>query len=194
MRIAFASIVLVSLILCSPALAQETTPVQEPEYLGTFFALDSASGRLTPLERQSALHKIRTKAFGFGGAKGWYELKGEKSPVRFTGQQVPEFVVLVSSQQIDPQGVFKLYAWVVKKGARQLPIDKAGSMGLSGKSLIANSEVPFDATKYGKSSFKIKPGRQLAPGEYTLTGPDNKDRFCFGIDADTSSQPAAPPR
>ncbi len=168
--------------LCHPALGQETNKVQEPEFLGTFFSLDSTTGNLSPLERQTAMHKIVVKAMGFGGGVGYFELSGEKSPVRFKEGEQLNFIVLVSSQKIDPQGIIQLFSWESKKGKRQLTIDKAGSMGLGGKSLIQKSLIAFHASKYGASSFKVTPAENLPPGEYTLQGPDNKDSFCFGID------------
>jgi hypothetical protein len=170
------------LVLSYVVFGQEVKKVQEPEYLGIFYLLDLSTGNLTPLERQTAETKVKVKAMGYGGAKSTVEFKGEKSPVRFKEGQKLEFVVLVSSQQIDPQGIIQFFSLESKNGKRQLVIAKASSMGMSGKSVMSERAVPFNASKYGTSSFKITPAQNLPPGEYTLSAPGNNDGFCFGID------------
>jgi hypothetical protein len=175
----------------------ESKQVNEPEYLGAFFLLDPATGGLTPLERQTGEQNAKVKGMGFGGAEFSMEIRGEKSPLRFKEGQKIEFVVLVSSHQIDPQQVVQLIALESKKGMRKLLVLKAGlSMG---KSLGSEGSVPFLASKYGKSSLKIVPSQDLFPGEYSfsisgspsgqnlLPGLGSKDVFCFGIDADPSN-------
>lgn len=183
-RLAFAACLLV--ILCHAVYAQETKKVQEPEYLGTFFLVDSDTGNLIPLERQTGESKVKIKAMGFGGGEGAIEFKGEKSPVRFKEGQKLEFVVLVASQQTDPQTVIQFFSLESKKGKRRLLIAKASFIGTSSGTVTSKSAVPFNAAKHGMSSFRIIPAQNLAPGEYTLSGPGTNDGFCFGIDAANS--------
>ena len=59
---------------------------------------------------------------------------------------------------------------------------KASSMGRSGKSVMSERAVAFNAAKYGTSSFRFTPTQNLPPGEYTLSGPGTNDGFCFAID------------
>ena len=73
---------------------------QEPEYVNQFFLLDSASGKLMPLERQNAAMKSKAKGLGYGGASTFYQIKGPKSKVRFKAGQNLEFVVRGYSPQI----------------------------------------------------------------------------------------------
>lgn len=162
---------------------QESKKVQEPEYIGVFFLLEPATGNLIPLERQTPESKVRLKAMGLGGGESVLEVRGEKSPVRFRADQKIEFVVLVSSQQTDPQGFIQFFSLESKKGKRQLVVGRAGSMGMNGKSVTSERAVPFSAAKYGASSFRIVPLQNLTPGEYALGAPGNNDGFCFGIDA-----------
>jgi hypothetical protein len=77
MKFNLASAACVLLILCNAVFGQEVKKVQEPEYLGIFFLLDSSTGNLVPLERQTAESKVKVKAMGFGGAKSTIEIKGE---------------------------------------------------------------------------------------------------------------------
>jgi hypothetical protein len=180
MKLNLASIACLLLIFCNVVFGQEIKKVQEPEYLGTFFLLDSSTGTLVPLERQTP--QIKTKASGLDGWKRTIEIKGERSPVRFKEGQTLEFVVLAPSQQTDPQGSYQFFSLESKGGKRQLLITKTNSLGTSVKTVMNEKAVPFNATKYGTSSFKISPAQNLAPGEYTLGTPNTNDGFCFGID------------
>ena len=42
--------------------------------------------------------------------------------------------------------------------------------------------LPFNVYRYGESSFRLSPARELPPGEYALSGEGIKDGFCFGVD------------
>jgi len=174
--------VFVLVLLPNFAFGQEAKKIQEPEYIGVFFLLEPDTGTLIPLERQTPESKINVKAMGFGGGESVLEVKGEKSVVRFRADQKLEFVVLVASQQTDPQGIIQFFSLESKKGKRRLVVAKAGSMGRNGKSVTSERAIPFNATKYGVSSFRIVPVQRLAPGEYALGAPGNHDGFCFGID------------
>jgi hypothetical protein len=182
MKLCIISVVCLVFLLSSDLFAQEAKKVQEPEYLGIFFLLDSATGSLIPLERQPAEHKATTKVLGWGGGKSIIEIKGEKSPIRFKEGRKLEFVVRVSSQLVDPMSILQLFSLESKKGNRQLVTTKAGCMGISIKRVMNEKMVPFNSAKYGESSFKITPAQNLSPGEYTLGAPGTNDGFCFGID------------
>src|SRR5215831_488758 len=78
------------------------TTVKEPEYNDVFFLLDTASGNLIYLERQTL--NVKVHGHGFGGAESDLVLKGDKSPIHFKKGQDLEFIVRVSSQATDPQG------------------------------------------------------------------------------------------
>ena len=101
-RLAFVAVVI--FILTFTALGQSAKKVQEPEYEGVFFLLDSATGNLSRLERQTPEIKVKTKLLGFGGGESFLEFKEEKSTVRFKEGKKLNFIVLVASQKIDPQG------------------------------------------------------------------------------------------
>lgn len=180
MKLNLASTACFLFIFCYVVFGQEIKKVQEPEYLGTFFLLDASTGNLIPLERQTP--QIKTKASGLDGWKRTLEIKGEKSPVRFKEGQTLEFVVLAPSQQTDPQGSIQFVSLESTKGKRQLVITKTNSMGTSVKTVMNERAVPFNAAKYGTSSFKISPAQNLPPGEYALGSPSNNDAFHFGID------------
>lgn len=178
-----------------PALGQRPQKVQEPEYLGTFYVLDPSTGNLSRLERQTPENRMKyAGAMGVGGAQGYMKIEGAKSPVRFKEGQKLEFVVLVASQQIDPLDIVSFFALESNKDNRRLVKSKAKSVfGVtSDKLVVGDSEVAFEASKYGVSSFKVIPTQILLPGEYVLFGSSPKVGFCFGIDADLAYQASRP--
>lgn len=162
--------------------AQETNKVEEPEYQDVVFYLDTTSTNLMPLERQTPSVRVRVKAMGFAGGESVMEIKGKKSPKRFTAGQTLEFVVRVSSQQTDPQSYIQFFKVESKKGNRQLILAKAGAMGINGRSTINGAAVAFDAAKYGEYSSKFKAAVELPPGEYEVSTTHARDAFCFGVD------------
>jgi hypothetical protein len=178
---------LLILYISQPLIAQDIKHTPETEYIGLFAALDS-SGKLIDLERQTPEDKIKVKAMGFGGGEGFIQMKGETSPVRFKALQKIEFVVRVSSQQIDPVSIIQFFRMESKKGVRRLSISKVGIMAVGSKSTVNQNAISFNAAKYGESSFRIVPASLLLPGEYCLSGPGNKDGFCFGIDANVETE------
>lgn len=167
-------------LLAEPTWGQEPKKVQEPEYLGTYFALEPSTGNLIPLERQTAAQKVEVHAMGLGGASTSIEIRGEKSRVRFKEGQKLDFVVLASSQQIDPHGIVEFFFFEPDDGMRKILMGKV-SLGGGGTTMGA-AAVPFDASKYGASSFKITPTELLPPGEYGLSVQGSKDAFLFGVD------------
>lgn len=169
-------------VLCQPAVGQEVKKVQEPEFLGTYFALEPGTGGLIRLERQTAGSKTEVHGLGWGGASSSIEIRGEKSPVRFREGQKLEFVVLVSSQQVDPHGMVEFFFLEPDDGKRKILAVKVGSLGSSTESTIGAAAVAFDASKYGASSFRVTPTDLLPPGEYGLSAQGSKEAFLFGID------------
>jgi len=85
-------------------------------------------------------------------------------------------------EEIDPQGIIQFFSLESTKGKRQIIIVKTNSMGTSAKTAASEKAIPFNATKYGTSSFKITPAQNLPPGEYALGVPSNNDAFFLGID------------
>ena len=178
--------------LASLLLAEEPKKIIEPEYQNVVFYLDTTSTNLIPLERQKPSVRVRVKALGYAGSEKIMEIKGEKSPNRFTAGQTLEFIVRVSSQQTDPQSYIDFFKLESKNGNRQIVLAKAGTMGINGRSTTKDASVAFDAAKYGGASFKFRAAVELPPGEYEVSTIHAKDAFCFGVDPKSSkdSDPA----
>lgn len=163
--------------------------VQEPEYIGTYFLIQSKTGKLIPLERIAGEGKFKAKAFGLGGGETVLEYEGEKSPVRFRDGVKMKFVLRVASQQNDPQELIQFYVLEPKKGKRRLTIVKASTIGMNSRSVTSEHAIAYHALKYGKSSFVFSAVKNLKPGEYMLGVPTSNDGFCFGVDpADTKKE------
>lgn len=161
--------------------------VKEPDYIGNFCWRDPGTGHLTPLERQMGASVIDVKAMGFGGAESYVRVDGDRSSVRVKEGDPTDFVVLASSQSIDPQSIAQLFALDVAGGDRRLPVARAASMGFSGRGVATESQIALRAIPYGKSSFLLTPLEPLGPGEYAFAGPTPGVGFCFGVDANPGS-------
>lgn len=160
---------------------------KEPDYIGNFCWRNPATADLTPLERQTGSTAIDVKAMGFGGAESYIRVSGDRSPVRLKEGDPADFVVLVSSQNVDPQSAVQLFALDTIDGDRRLPVARAASMGLSGRVVATESQIPIRAIRYGKSSLLVTPLEPLGPGEYAFAGPIAGVGFCFGVDANPGS-------
>lgn len=164
--------------------AQEPEKVREPEYLAQPHYLDSKTQSLVSLERQMAARKWKSKALGFGGGSGGYELKGGKSPVRFQAGSKMEFVVRVESFKRSPADILQLLTLKEKKDKRELITTKIGPIGTRSTVDPAAGAIAFTAHRYGDSSFKITPSSPLPAGEYAIqmTTVAPGTFFCFGVD------------
>jgi hypothetical protein len=158
----------------------------EPEYINSFFLLDS-TGSLKPLERQTAGHRGKVKALGFGGAEMSYTVDGDRSPVRTSAGAPLALVVKLENHDVDPGNLVELFTLKAAKGERELVIAKHHFMG-STKVDIQGQQVALQFSKYGQSSVKITTSAPLPPGEYAMgikgqTGMPLA--YCFGVDAAT---------
>lgn len=179
---AFVSFVLLVVVGSASSAAQDAKKTVEPEYLGTFFSLNSDDGALSPLERQTPAIRTKVKGLGFGGGDAFGEVSGAKSPIRFTAGSVPAFIVRAASRDKDPASTIQFFAWKVNKDSRVMIISKVRALGLGTQSGTGASDVRFIASKFGDASFKVVPESPLPPGEYALSMVDIRDAFFFGVD------------
>ena len=116
--------------------AQDQPKLKEPERVGEFCFLDSL-GEIRPPERQKP--------------KG-LTIKGDRSPIRFVQGESLAFVVRLSSQDIDPATLFQFFQLNAHGENRVAEIIIGGRK----KDIRYAGAVPFEATKYGEGSFKMK--------------------------------------
>lgn len=176
--------VIVFLLITLPAIAQ--TP--EPQYINNFEAL--SGGALVPLERQTATITGKTKALGFGGAKASSEFKPAQSPVRFSANALPSFVVRwpAAGTAADPASMFVLRQLKAKSHSRELVITNVRMIPLVPGATkmttnLAEGVIPIAFEPYGEHSLKVALQSPLPPGEYAFSGRlAAMDLFCFGVD------------
>jgi hypothetical protein len=147
--------------------AQElkNTPIAEPKYINSFYALD-ASGKLIELERQTVTFHTKIRALpGYASIKMTTQFKPGSSSVRLPADA--KFVVRGRSP-IDPVSRFELRALKASKSHREFVTTQGHGSVFGGSATSNPSEgaVGIRFEEYGTSSYRITPDRPLAPGEY----------------------------
>lgn len=165
----------------SPAIS-----IVQPEFEGQVFALTDGE-KLTALERASAVGSMKLRAMGYGGIKTSYKVDGSHSPVTFSAEKIPYFVVRVADQAADPGLTIELYEFRVDAKARQLNYSSISVFGTKVKG--AEKKHPLSFAKFGSASLKVSaPG--LTRGEYCFNTHGSapvatvqaRDVWCFGVD------------
>jgi hypothetical protein len=149
--------------------AQElrSTPVAEPQYINSFFAVD-ASGKLIDLERQTVTFHTKTKVLpGYASVKMTTQFKPGYSSVRLPA--TAQFIVR-GRTVIDPVSRFELRALKGSKDHREFVMTQGHGSILGGSATSNPSEgaVPIRFEEYGANSYRITPEGPLEPGEYAL--------------------------
>jgi hypothetical protein len=158
----------------------EKQALPEPEYINQFFLLDSTAS-LKPLEHATVTAETKSSALGLGHSSSAFVIEGEQSTVRLAQNPDLIFIVRLSSRDVDPVSVVRLYRLQAQNGRREIQRWK-GSLTKT-KVTQFDSTLPFVAEKYGEKSFTIKPKGDLAPGEYALVENVHGSTYCFGVDA-----------
>jgi hypothetical protein len=154
--------------------------VSEPQYIGVFYTLSSTG--LTELERRNAQIKSKSNIFT-SSAKGYIQIEGGKSSVRFKAGETVMFIVKVSNRNRDPMTLIRLLRFDSHKDSRTITVSEASAQIWGGKASIKPlRSIGFDVEKYGDSSFKIVLNGGLPPGEYALDSIESSGLFCFGFD------------
>src|ERR1700732_5388352 len=161
---------LAPLILLFACLAANGQPVTEPQYDDTFFAVD-ATGKLLPLERQKATFHASVGFMALSGMKLSSQITPAASPIRFKGDEQPQFVVrsviVSSSSHADPNIVYVLHAFKKKGNKREFVTSSAHVTGFGSASSSAEEGTePIKFERYGEGSLKIVSERPLPPSEY----------------------------
>lgn len=158
--------------ICLCARAQS---VLEPDNFNAVVYLDTASGKVVPLERETASESTKLRALGFGGAKQVASVPGSSSPVRFPAGQSHTFAVRLA-QGADP-GKFHLYKFASTGNAREVVLTNAYVVGAK----AGMGTVHFDTSTLGTTSFKFVTESNLPPGEYGFSANDSQDVYCFSL-------------
>jgi hypothetical protein len=165
--------VLIALSLSTCIAQTATDKPAEPESIGIFFYLDSATQTLKRLPKED--WKRHSKA-GWTSVTTDLKLDGTSSSFRIPASAKDIFVFRASEDSAEKA---KLYRFAVKGDGREFEQGK-----WKHRDYQPNPGITVDISKYGESSYKIVPEAALEPGEYALfTGDTGAVVFTFGVDA-----------
>jgi len=159
-----------------------TRPLAEPQYLNSFYALDS-DGKLIELERETVAFHTKTKVLpGYASVKMTTQFKPGQSSVRLGASA--KFVVR-GRAPIDPLSRFELRALKGSKDHREFVMTQGHGSVFGGSATSNPSEgaVAIRFEEYGANSYRITPDKPLAAGEYALAVRGLvSELYCFGVD------------
>ena len=165
--------VLIALSLSTCAAQTATDKPPEPESIGVFFYLDSATQTLKRLPKED--WKRHSKA-GWTSVTTDLKLDGASSPFRIRASDKNIFIFRASEDSAEKS---KLYKFTVKGDRREFEQGKWRR-----RDYKPNPGEAVDISKFGESSYRIVPEAPLEPGEYALfTGDTAAVVFTFGVDA-----------
>ena len=161
-----AAIIAVSLTICAAQTAIDK-PI-EPESIGVFYCLDSASKTLKRLPQE----EFKKHTGGFGSVVTSVKVSGGASPFQIAGSDKAMFVFKVFKDE-QASGA-KLFQFDVKGSERAYELGK-----WKHRDYTTNTGLSVNVAKFGESSYKLTTETPLSPGEYALTlGPT---LFTFGV-------------
>jgi hypothetical protein len=176
------SLVVMCATLTTYAQSTSDTSVIEPQYINTFYSVDS-TGKLIDLERDTITFRAKSKVLpGYASVKMESEFKPAHASVRLPA--TAQFIVRGRSQ-INPASVYELRVLKTSKDRRDFVLTQThGSVfGATSTSDLDEGAVPIKFQEYGTNSYRIVPEGRLAPGEYALTLRGMvTEIYCFGVD------------
>lgn len=161
-----APMIALSLVFCAAQTATEKAP--EPDTIGVFFHLDSATQTLKRLPQED----FKKHSGGFGSITQSVRVSGDASSFRCAANDKATFVFKVFKDE-QAAGA-KLFQFNVKGSEREYDLGK-----WKHRDYTPNTGLSVNVAKFGASSYKLTPEAPLSPGEYALTlGPTV---FTFGV-------------
>lgn len=149
----------------------------EPKWEGKAVHVDSLGNR-NQCETQSCYYVQKTGASvyvaGIGKVKGENCVDGSTSFCQINKRDTIFFLARHSSNQIDPDRVFRIFKLEQREAVRCVLTASAGVY--SGSSVSNIAQQSFVAEKYGDSSYLLKL-INVEPGEYALTFEGSRDYF-----------------
>lgn len=173
-----AALLLLTLSISSVSWAQQA--VTEPEFSEVFFRLDN--GRLSPLQRETAVLKAKVGGFIVVNAKTTDIIPGPRSPIRFTSGASLEFVVRTAfPPTVDPAAIYVLRKLDARKKDREYLTTETHATPFHATSTQVEGQIAVQFAKYGQASLKLTTP-SLQPGEYAISRQYSQTVYCFGVD------------
>jgi hypothetical protein len=163
-----AIMIALSLSICAAQTATDKPP--EPESIGVFFYLDSATQTLKRLPTE----EFKKHRGGFGSITDSVKVSGEASSFRIAANDKTTFIFKVFKDE--DAGKAKLFQFTVKGEGREYELGK-----WKRRDFTPNPGLTLNVAKFGESSYKLSSEVRLDPGEYALT--IGSQLFTFGVSA-----------
>lgn len=157
--------------------------IAEPEFINS--AIYVNGDKSVQLEKAIPYTKSRATiasyATGVGGAKAMSQVKGTSSPIRIKKSDNYTFIIKVYSNAVDPAGEVTIMKLTSTKKKRTYDLASIDMLGQSKEGDI--DYIPFEAKKYGNSSYLLQINTPLESGEYAISLRNVTDVLnCFGVD------------
>ena len=182
--------VLAVLAICFSLMNGFAQDVNEPEFIGDVYLLQ-ADGSFVKLDREVCSIKAKSNALSalplLGSVKSFMSIKGAETKVRINKENQPiQFVVKCKDNSLSPETLISIVQFEKKKKERRFNMGKTSILG--GSEYGIAESLPYEAEKYGESSYKITI-TGLESGEYGImvseqdVEPGSYIAYrCFGID------------
>lgn len=155
--------------VCLSVLSSVAQSVSEPEFIGEVYLLTSDS-TFVKLKKETGGIKAKSGASAFvpmvGAVKSYLTLKGTESETRVAASTEPvQLIIRCEDNDQDPTDLITVMQFEKKKKERRYMMSKVSVLG--GASMDGMSGLPYEAQRYGESSYKIVVSG-LQTGEYGL--------------------------
>ena len=174
------NIIIVYLFANLTVFAQNTVPnYPVPEYVNVPFYFNSNTNELNTLERQTPSHSSRPTSPV--SMESLFSVPEMKSPVRFSTNSKPEFIVKISDADTDPSTIATMYNFKVntKKRRERREYILSSAAAYAGSTVYTQS-LPVTFKKISAGVYLMK--FQFDPGEYFFDIKGSSFVYAFGID------------
>ena len=163
-------------IMCVGGMETSSAQTLEPEFEGEVVGV-FPDGSARKLEKHNV--RVQTGAgvyiAGFAASKSKTKvvIDGSTAGVRFDGGEPFELVVRAKDNKADPMSIVRVFRMKATKKNRSAVIAAVGSFTVSSNTM---EYLPFSATKYGESSYRLTFDTRPT-GEYgvIISNPNNVD-------------------
>ena len=173
------------LFTMSSAIAQSEK--LEPEFIGQVVVVD-ADSTTTLLQKEATKIKTGSTKFGYIPLPGTSLLdkskvnmtvKGKESQTKLKSGRLT-FIVKAGKNNIDPNSVFGVFQFDVKKKTREFKLAEGSLLG-GVQSTTNFNTVPTQVKKYGTESYLVVI-EDAQPGQYAFTTTDISYVSTFGVE------------
>lgn len=184
------TIVLVALATCFSLMSGYAQDTKEPDFLGDIYFIQT-DGTYVKMDREVCSIKTKTNIVPglsiLNSVKSFMSIKGPEAKIRVTKDNQPiQFIVKCKDNSLSPETLISVAQFEKKKKERRFNMGKTSILG--GSEYGITESLPYEAEKYGESSYKITI-TGLEPGEYGImvseqdVEPGSYIAYrCFGID------------